>query len=255
MRTFYRAYQFIAPCMVLAVIVLTYSGPAYAPNRRIQDDACANYTLPSNFSITVTNEIVDGTRKFKGCLKNAGEDMPTMFSSANLKFEPIDGSPTCFSLTKKSPFAAKETFHFSIRLHENNEHGCFGKYELTIENSPIPTEPCPDGSARDPFGVCPKDADTDEDTDPTDCDEGYFYDGDFEECLPEDEDDSDDEDEDDSEDVVCLSAEILINGACYANTVKKPITPPPFFPPTLPPSTNQTAGTGGGGGCSLMVRP
>lgn len=131
---------------------------------------------------------------------------------------------------------------------------------LIVENIKTETataatnQTCPDGSTPDAFGEC-LDADTDEDNDPTDCDEGYFYDGDFEECLPEDEDDSDDEDEDDSEDVVCLSAEILINGACYANTVKKPITPPPFFPPTLPPSTNQNAGTGGGGGCSLMVRP
>lgn len=115
---------------------------------------------------------------------------------------------------------------------------------------------CSDGSTSDVWGKCAeKKSDSNVDDDSTDCDEGYFYDGDFKKCLPDDEDDSDDEDADDSEDVTCLSAEILINGTCYANMVKKPITPPAFFPPTLPPTTNQTADTGGGGGCSLMVRP
>lgn len=237
-------------CCVAITLVATR---VYAPNRNI-DDTCSDYQLPSNFSITITNEIVNGTRKFKGCLKNAGTEMPSMYGNAELQFAPIPNSPLCFNLIKSSPFAAKETFHFSIRLHDNNENSCFGKYELTIENPPIPAEPCSDGGKRDALGVCPKKASTEDDDDPTDCDEGYFYDGDFEKCL-KDEDDGDDDDADDSEDVTCLPAEILFNGACYANMVKKPITAPAFFPPAVPPTTNQTADAGGGGGCSLMVRP
>lgn len=145
--------------------------------------------------------------------------------------------------------AAKGNVTLKNITYSNNTKGTIFPIE-----QPVPKN-CPDGSKPDAFGACAKTKDKNEKGDPTDCDEGYVYDGDFEECVPEDEDDGDDEDTDDSENVTCLSAEILINGTCYANTVKKPITPPAFFPPTLPPTTNQTAGSDGGGGCSLMVRP
>lgn len=267
MKTFCRAYQCIVPGLALVVAILVYCEPAYAPNRRITpSDPCANYTLPGNFAITVTDAIVSGVRTFKGCLQNAGAKMPSMYVSANLQFVPIVGSSSCFNLIRSSPFAAKETFHFSIRLHENNAHGCFGKYELTIDNPPVPAQPCPGGGNADPFGACKCEhswqtwdhaawkctpaeqicADDDAGCDTIeDCDEGFSYDEDLKECVEDEVDDP----------LTCLPTEILINGTCYANTVKKPITPPAFFPPIIPPATSQHADTGGESGCSLIVRP